>query len=157
MTNDNTLRLQFLVRVIGKESKYLQQTASRLFSQPLDAPLLATLESNIGLSEQLDAFASRFGRLQDNIGDKLLPATLAALGEKTGPVLDNLNKAEKYGWLSSAESWLVARQLRNKMVHEYIEDPAILAEAINAARQFIPLLQDFATALTTALTDRNLI
>ncbi|WP_019675195.1 hypothetical protein [Arsukibacterium perlucidum] len=44
MTNDNTLRLQFLVRVIGKESKYLQQTTSRLFSQPLDARLLATLE-----------------------------------------------------------------------------------------------------------------
>ncbi|MBV2130585.1 hypothetical protein [Arsukibacterium indicum] len=157
MTNDNTLRLQFLVRVIGKESKYLQQTASRLFSQPVDARLLATLESNIDLSEQLDAFASRFGRLQDNIGDKLLPATLAALGEKTGPVLDNLNKAEKYGWLSSADNWLVARQLRNKMVHEYIEDPAILAEAINAARQFISLLQDFATALTAALTDRKLI
>lgn len=157
MTTDITLRLQFLVRVIGKESKYLQQTASRLFSQPLDARLLATLENNIGLSEQLDAFASRFGRLQDNIGDKLLPATLTALGEKTGPVLDNLNKAEKYGWLNSADNWLIARQLRNKMVHEYIEDPTILAEAVNSAHHFMPLLLEFAKALTTALTERKLI
>jgi hypothetical protein len=79
------------------------------------------------------------------------------LGEKTGPVLDNLNKAEKYGWLQSAENWLLARQLRNKMVHEYIEDPAILAEAINSAHSFIPLLITFAEQLTKALSERNLL
>ncbi|MBZ9611344.1 hypothetical protein [Rheinheimera maricola] len=157
MTNEITLRLQFLVRVIGKESRYLQQTSQRLFSQPINAQFFANLDSNITLSEQLDAFASRFGRLQDNIGDKLLPAVLTALGEKTGPVLDNLNKAEKYGWLQSAESWLLARQLRNKMVHEYIEDPAILAEAVNSAHSFIPLLTEFADLLSKALIERELI
>jgi uncharacterized protein with HEPN domain len=157
MNNDTRLRLQFLVRVIGKESRYLQQTTNRLFTHALNAQTLANLDTNIALSEQLDAFASRFGRLQDNIGDKLLPATLAVLGEKTGPVLDNLNKAEKYGWLQSAENWLLARQLRNKMVHEYIEDPAILAEAINSAHSFIPLLITFAEQLTKALSERNLL
>ncbi len=157
MTDDIKLRLQFLVRVIGKESRYLQQTSHRLFSQPIDAQFLVNLDTNIALSEQLDAFASRFGRLQDNIGDKLLPAVLAALGEKTGPVLDNLNKAEKYGWLQSAENWLLARQLRNKMVHEYIEDPAILAEALNSAHSFIPLLTQFADQLSEALIERDLI
>ena len=55
----NLLRLQFLVRVIGKENLYLQQTASRLFKQPLDATALQNLENNIALSEQLDAFAQR--------------------------------------------------------------------------------------------------
>ena len=79
MTNDVTLRLQFLVRVVGKESHYLLQTSHRLFSQPINTQFLADLDSNIALSEQLDAFASRFGRLQDNIGDKLLPAVLTAL------------------------------------------------------------------------------
>ena len=157
MNNDTRLRLQFLVRVIGKESRYLQQTTNRLFTNTLNAKTLANLDTNIALSEQLDAFASRFGRLQDNIGDKLLPTTLAALGEKTGPVLDNLNKAEKYGWLQSAENWLLARQLRNKMVHEYIEDPAILAEAINSAHSFIPLLISFAEQLTKALSERHLL
>jgi hypothetical protein len=157
MTDEVTLRLQFLVRVISKESRYLQQTSSRLFSQPVDVQFLAKLDTNIALSEQLDAFASRFGRLQDNVGDKLLPAVLAALGEKTGPVLDNLNNAEKYGWLQSAENWLLARQLRNKMVHEYIEDPAILAEALNSAHSFIPLLTQFADQLTKALNERKLI
>ncbi|MBU2115162.1 MAG: hypothetical protein KKE94_15460 [Gammaproteobacteria bacterium] len=157
MTEDLKLRLQFLVRVVGKESHYLQQTSHRLFSQPIDSEFLSKLESNIELSEQLDAFASRFGRLQDNIGDKLLPAVLTALGEKTGPVLDNLNKAEKYGWLGSAEDWLLARQLRNKMVHEYIENPTILAEAVNSAHSFIPLLTQFADQLTKALNERELI
>lgn len=157
MTEDVKLRLQFLVRVIGKESRYLQQTSNRLFRQPIHSEFLSRLDSDIELSEQLDAFASRFGRLQDNVGDKLLPAVLTALGEKTGPVLDNLNKAEKYGWLQSAENWLLARQLRNKMVHEYIEDPAILAEALNNAHSFIPLLIQFADQLSEALNKRGLI
>jgi len=41
------------------------------------------------LAEQVEAFVSRFGRLQDNLGDKLLPELLTALGEKTSVVIDH--------------------------------------------------------------------
>jgi hypothetical protein len=153
---DEQLRLAFLIRVIKKEQQHLLQTDARLFATPLTKEKLAELEQNIGLAEQLDAFASRFGRLQDNVGDKLLPAVLLALGEKKGPVLDNLNKAEKFGWLSSSADWIAARQLRNKMVHEYIEDPELLAASFNVAHQFIQLLQNFSQQLIEAVESRGL-
>ncbi|MBU1618438.1 MAG: hypothetical protein KJ556_02430 [Gammaproteobacteria bacterium] len=156
LNQDEQLRLAFLIRVIKKEQQHLLQTDARLFATPLTKEKLAELEQNIGLAEQLDAFASRFGRLQDNVGDKLLPAVLLALGEKKGPVLDNLNKAEKFGWLSSSGDWIAARQLRNKMVHEYIEDPEILAASFNVAHQFIQLLQNFSQQLIEAVESRGL-
>ncbi|MEQ9394231.1 hypothetical protein [Haliea sp.] len=34
-------------------------------------------------------------------------------------------KAEKLGWLDSADEWMTFRKLRNQMVHEYIEDRAL--------------------------------
>lgn len=155
--SDEQLRLAFLVRVIGKEREQLTITQQRLFAKPLTPERLQQLDSEPAFSEQLDAFASRFARLQDNVGDKLLPATLLAFGEHKGPVLDNLNKAESFGWLDSAESWLLARQLRNKMVHEYIEDLSILADALNTANHFIPMLHNFAEQLVNTLQQRNLL
>lgn len=41
-----------------------------------------------------------FWRLQDTIGDKLIPALLRALGEPQGAVIDNLDRAERLGWLA---------------------------------------------------------
>ena len=76
------------------------------------------------LAERLDAFVARFGRLQDTVGDKLLPSLLMALAEPVGPAIDNLDKAEKFGWIESTEDWMEMRRLRNQMVHEYIEDVA---------------------------------
>ncbi|WP_296901678.1 hypothetical protein [Polaromonas sp.] len=58
------------------------------------------------LAERLDAFVSRFGRLQDTVGDKLLPALLSALAETLGPTIDNLDKAEKFRFIESADGWM---------------------------------------------------
>ena len=33
---------------------------------------------------------------------------------------------------------MTMRQLRNQMVHEYIEDPVILVSALNAGHAFVP-------------------
>lgn len=156
LNQDEQLRLAFLIRVIKKEQQHLLQTDARLFITPLTVQQVADLEQNISLAEQLDAFASRFGRLQDNVGDKLLPAVLIALGEKKGPVLDNLHKAEQFGWLNSSSDWIAARQLRNKMVHEYIEDPELLATSFNTAHQYIGLLQHFAQQLIEAIESRGI-
>lgn len=92
------------------------------------------------LAERLDAFVSRFGRLQDTVGDKLLPALLNALAEKTGPAIDNLDKAEKLGLIGSADVWMEMRRLRNQMVHEYIEDVVVLTSALRSGHSFVPEL-----------------
>lgn len=79
---------------------------------------------------------SRFGRLQDTLADKFLPALLAALGEPLGAQLDNLDCAERLGWIESTDTWLTIRLLRSRMVHEYIEDLTMLASALQSGHEF---------------------
>jgi hypothetical protein len=133
-------RLEFLSRVTAKECKYLLDTDSRLFSDLFTTEMAQKIEADPVLAERLDAFVSRFGRLQDTVGDKLLPALLLALAETPGPAIDNLDKAEKFGFIESADAWLEMRKLRNQMVHEYIEDMAVLSSALRNGHAFVPAL-----------------
>lgn len=57
-----------------------------------------------------------------------------------GAVIDNLNRAEKLGWLLSTDEWLRLRQLRNRMIHEYVKDPALLCDALNAGHAGVAML-----------------
>lgn len=131
-TDETLKRLRFLVRVVSRERSRLQETGSRLFTKPFSIEQARQLDRDADLSERVDAFVARFGRLQDTLGDKLIPLLLRALGETPGAAVDNLDRAERLGWLSSTSQWLAARKLRYQMVHEYIEDPAILAAAVQA-------------------------
>ena len=99
------------------------------------------------MAERLDAFVSRFGRLQDTVTDKLLPALLQAMAEPRGAALENLDRAEKLGWLDSADQWLEMRKLRNQMVHEYIEDRVVLTDALQAGHAFVPMMLAVASRL----------
>jgi hypothetical protein len=133
-------RLTFLSRVTIKECTYLLDTDTRLFGDLFTAQMAQRIEADPVLAERLDAFVSRFGRLQDTVGDKLLPALLLALAETPGPAIDNLDKAEKFGFIESADTWLEMRKLRNQMVHEYIEDMAVLSSALRSGHAFVPTL-----------------
>lgn len=133
-------RLEFLARVTAKECRHLLDTDGRLFGDLFTIEVAQTIEADPILAERLDAFVGRFGRLQDTVGDKLLPALLTALAEKTGPAVDNLDKAEKFGWIASTDGWLEMRKLRNQMVHAYIEDLAVLSSALRTGHQFVPVL-----------------
>ena len=62
------------------------------------------------------------------------------MAEKTGAAIENLDRAEKLGWIESADVWLETRKLRNQMVHEYIEDMNILISALKAGHAFVPVL-----------------
>ncbi len=136
--NPEQLRLLSLLEVVRREAVWLLRAEKRLFAHPLDTKWFAGLEHDDAASETLEAFVSRFARLQDNLGDKLIPACLRALAERTGSALDNLNRAEKLGLLWSTQDWLAARTLRNRMVHEYQPAPEDLLQALQAARQLVP-------------------
>lgn len=114
------------------------------------------MDSNEELAEQLEAFISRFCRLQDTLGDKLLPAWLDILEEKTNVAIENLDKAEKIGVLPSVELWLELRQLRNQMIHEYIEDLNLLVDALQTAYDSLDFLIGVAEAINTDLNGRGL-
>ena len=149
------LRLQFLCRVVQRESRYLQQTTQRLFTDAFTARAVAQLEADPDRAERVEAFVGRFGRLQDTLGDKLIPAVLAALGERCGAAADNLDRAERLGFVASADEWFAMRGLRNQRVHEYVEDPAVLWDALQAGRRYVPALVDTARALVAEAARRG--
>jgi len=133
-------RLQYLARIVEREMKRLETTDRRLFAQPFAVDRARALANDEDLAERVEAFVSRFGRLQDTIGDKLLPAYLVAHGERIATFVDNLDRAEKLDLVEDAQAWIDMRKLRNQMVHEYVEDPVVLASAIAAAHDFVPCL-----------------
>ncbi|MFN7862767.1 MAG: hypothetical protein ACK5N7_05495 [Curvibacter sp.] len=135
-------RLVFLARVTGRESRHLQDTDARLFVAPFTPESARQIAKDAMLAERLDAFVARFSRLQDTLGDKLLPALLDAVGEAPGTAMDNLDRAERFGWIASADHWMEMRRLRNQMVHEYIEDPVVLADALNTGHLFVAALAE---------------
>jgi phytoene dehydrogenase-like protein len=133
-------RFLSLLEIVRREGDLLLKTDARLFKVNLDAAWVERLENEEDLAERLDAFVSRFGRMQDTLGDKLIPSLLRSLAEKPGSVLDNLNRAEKLGLLTSVVEWLDVRNLRNKLIHEYMSDAAEFAIALNQAHVEVTLL-----------------
>lgn len=130
-----TRRLWQTLRLVEKEDVYLQDVAGRLFAVPeITAEWIERLIATPEGRDCLEAFVGKFSRTQDTLIDKLLPNFLAAAGEKTGTAIDNLNRAERLGLLADPDKWLAMRQLRNRLVHEYVEDRADLAAALTLAR-----------------------
>ncbi len=57
-----------------------------------------------------------------------------------GAQIDNLNRLERLDLLRSARAWIEARNLRNRLIHEYVTDPAEFAQALDRARELTDLL-----------------
>ena len=150
-----SLRFQFLIRVVRKECKHLNITDQRLFKCVFTVEDAAQLESDPDLAERVEAFVGRFGRLQDTLGDKLLPLLLNALGEKTSAAIDNFDRAERLGLIASSDEWMVMRSLRNQMVHEYIEDLVILSNALQNGHVFVSVLIEAANKMCTEIERRG--
>ena len=140
LEEDVKLRIQFLDRVVQRECTHLNRTSDRLFKEPFTLEKARTIGNDDDLSERVEAFVSRFSRLQDTLGDKLIPLILEALGEHQGAAIDNLDKAERFNWIHSADEWFAIRRLRNQMVHDYMEDLNILTSAIQTAQEFVATL-----------------
>jgi len=150
-------RLAFLARIARREMRHLRLTDQRLFGKPFTLEQAASLENDLDLGERVDAFVSRFGRLQDTVGDKLLPQYLAAVGETMGAMIDNLTRAEKLGLIESADLWIELRNMRNLMIHEYIEDPKVLVGALNRAHEHVEMLVSDAVRILEDLEGRGWI
>lgn len=141
MDYSDKARLLFLIRTAKKELENLTYSQNRVFKQPFTIKKAQSLETDQQLAEKVEAFVSRFCRFQDMLGDKLLPHWLKLLGEINGSMIDNLDKAEKFNVLASTDDWLAYRQLRNQMIHEYIEDMTVFTQAIQSANTIVPILE----------------
>lgn len=97
-----------------------------------------TKQGYLELTEQnvtdIDQFLYRFARLQDAVGEKLFPAILLFLREdkiRSKSFIDILNRLEKLEILDSKEDWFELRKIRNDLSHNYDDNPAEMAAAIN--------------------------
>ena len=135
MTSTRT-RLWQLLDLVAREALHLQGVETRLFSgaEPSARWLDGVLATPEGI-DRLESFVGKFARMQDTVMDKLLPIFLGELGERTGSALDNLIVAERLGFVSDPDAWVAMRRLRNRLVHEYVEDTAELAMSLMKARE----------------------
>ncbi|MHB1678515.1 MAG: hypothetical protein ACYCSS_13480 [Sulfuriferula sp.] len=117
-----------------RESRHLQYTLRTLYAEPIDLAWVDALIKREDLAEKIDAFVGRFGRLQDHIGEKPLPAFAKLIGGQPKSLLDVIAFAERMEWVENAEEFIGARKLRNLLVHEYMTDPALFLDAWLAAR-----------------------
>jgi uncharacterized protein with HEPN domain len=155
LEEDVKLRIQFLDRVVQRECTHLNRTTDRLFEEPFTLEKARTISNDDDLSERVEAFVSRFSRLQDTLGDKLIPLILEALGEHQAAAIDNLDKAERFRWIHSADEWLAIRRLRSQMVHDYMEDLNILISAIQTAQKFVATLTNTTQKLHAEIQKRG--
>lgn len=123
-----------------KEAEHLRYSRDTLFAIPIDLAWIQRLGGHPALAEKVEAFASRFSRLQDQLGDKLLPRFAALVGESPKTFLDTLAFAERAELLSDADAFIAARRLRNALVHEYMHDPQVFLESLVLAHQACGLL-----------------
>lgn len=77
-----------------------------------------------------DQLIFRFSKLQDSMGTKLFPALLENLGEEVRgkAFIDILTKMEELALLENENDWLILRETRNIVTHEY---PFITQEVID--------------------------
>lgn len=132
----NRTRFIDTLAIVAKEGQHLSYSWHRLFTQVIDLNWVNNLTHTPALAEQLEAFISRFGRMQDTMADKLFPRWLQALAETPGSQIETLNRAERLGVLISTEQWLAMRSLRNRLVHEYMTDARKFMEDLNLAREY---------------------
>jgi len=126
--------------IVRREGKHLRYSTDQLAREPIDPAWVGQLEQQPDKAVILEAFISRFGRMQDTIADKLLPRWLAALAETPGSQIEVLDRAERLGIIDSVTDWLSARKLRNLLIHEYMIDAERFAQAIHTAQQHVPML-----------------
>lgn len=130
------------LEIVRRELRVLEYSWKKLSHIKIDSEWVKSLDTDMDAAEDVEAFASRFGRLQDTIGDKLLPRALAVLLERPGSMLDNLNRGERLGWIDNAEQWASIRELRNRLIHEYMTDVQHFAGNLLAAIGYVPKLRD---------------
>ncbi len=129
--NINKKRLYSLISICETHSKRLK--ASLSFLKEL---LPLSVDKYKALTEHelayIDQMSYRYGKLQETMG-KLLRTLLITLEEdvKSSPFIDVLNTAEKTGIIDSAQEWIMLRELRNILTHEYSEKVDDIIEGIN--------------------------
>lgn len=96
---------------------------------------------DLEILEVWESFTSRFSRLSDIVSKKLI-RSLVLKGDPSfrGSLVDFLNMAEKFHYISDTNRWWAIRALRNKEAHEYTDQDLInFFKAIKSESEFLIL------------------
>lgn len=119
---------------------YAKNRTSKIF--PLNtASYQALSDEQISFTDQL---IYRFSKLQDTMGNKLFPLLLEGLQEDIENLsfIDILSKIEKLGIIDDSQQWLVLRETRNIVTHEYPFQLELLIEGLNQLKEQLTVLSN---------------
>jgi len=154
--NDDQSRLSRLLTLVTREDDHLMAVRWRLLRDDCHVStsrLNAILADDPGI-DRLESFGAKFSRMQDTVIDKLAPTLLRAAGESAGAAIDNLSRLERLRLIASSDAWLEMRGLRNRLVHEYIDQPVLLAASLSHACEFTDTMHRDFTAMRDYATQR---
>jgi hypothetical protein len=152
---EHALAVRASERLAHKEAGHLRYSLTTLFALPIDLPWVRNLAQQPELAEKVEAFVSRFARLQDQLGDKLLPRCAHLLGESPKSLIDALAFAERAELLRDADEFIAARRLRNALVYEYMQDVQIFLGSLLAAREACGLFFELIDKISNELQRRG--
>jgi hypothetical protein len=136
--------LQSLLTQAQKHAAVLSEDLAEL--QPL-RPFSSgsILDAGSGTLRLLDQFNIRFTKLQDVLGSRIFPRVLSQLGEdiRSLAFIDMLSRLEALGFIDSADTWLTLREQRNRLSHDYPDDPTTLAAELNSALDAATVLLEY--------------
>jgi uncharacterized protein YutE (UPF0331/DUF86 family) len=71
-----------------------------------------------------------------------LPLFLRLSGEVPATAIDNLHRLEQLNMINNADEWVDMRLLRNKLVHEYVENIEELFNHLLLAKELVVELHE---------------
>ena len=158
LKEDFKYRLSAIINVCKMHNQRMQYAMD--FIQgifPLDSESYRVLtQEQISHTDQL---IYRFSQLQDTIGGKLFPLILRGLGEydQNMPFIDILNRLEKISVIDSAEHWLILRETRNLVTHEYPDNEKEIVEGLNELHKQSQYLSSILDGLMGYIRERGWI
>lgn len=111
-------------------------------------------DENEDEARAVDAFIQRFEQVFEVVLRRLFPATLrlVSTGDRSDGFLEMLNRLERLGFVVDPESWVRRKELRDRLVHEYPDDPVErstdLTAALAAAAEVLAELTRFRARLS---------
>lgn len=102
--------------------------------------------------DKFEALTSRFARTSDIMVQKIFRLIDAVELELPGSVIDRINRAEKRGDISSAETFREIRRLRNDIAHEYILES--IDQLYKKAMELTPDLLDSVNKVIEVYSDK---
>jgi hypothetical protein len=110
-----------------------------------------------GRRRLLDQAAYRFMKLQDSLGEKVLPAVLLLALDPLPPDAlfgEKLQRLERIGAVPSAQAWRTLREVRNSLAHEYPDHPALQAALLTRFVRGVRELLDYWEAVRRFVASR---